>query len=117
MKLKELRGLFQPGRAARLFRARPQKPDDRAPVDFRYKVQKDGKDAMFLVGAHRFLKVSQVQKSDPDYLDWILSKDNYPEEIKEIIRYIRNSPRKWTREEFVEKVLGKPVKRKFGSKI
>lgn len=89
MKLKELRGLFRlrPGDSTRAMRGRFVDVDVWA--DFRYKIQRDGKDALFKFGTHKNRTVSQVDKLDPEYLDWILQRDTFPEEIKEIIRYVR----------------------------
>ena len=92
MKLKELQALFslRPDDSSRAIRKRAKKielSDDSD--DFRYKVQKDGKDALFKIGQHKHRTVSEVEQLDPEYLTWILQQPSYSEEIKDIIKYVR----------------------------
>jgi exodeoxyribonuclease X-like protein len=92
MKLSELRGLFglRPLEAERAIRKRTKQIDPpEETADFRYKIQKDGKDALFKIGQHKHRTVSEVQKADPSYLDWILNQPSYSNELKDIIRFVR----------------------------
>jgi hypothetical protein len=92
MLLKELRRLFRRGETETERRERLREEERlKAAIegDFRYKIQKDGKDAMMMYGKYKFHTVSSIQKQDPEYLDAILNRPTMPQEIKEIIRYVR----------------------------
>ncbi len=58
-------------------------------------VDRDGKlvwrdgEAYFGFGKHRYHALEQVTREDPDYIDWIISKADFPTEFVEICRQAR----------------------------
>jgi hypothetical protein len=56
--------------------------------DVRYKIAADGKDVLFQFGRHRGKTAKQIAASDDrDYLNWLLKQD-FPAELKDVIRYV-----------------------------
>ncbi len=61
---------------------------DADPALRRYKISDDGTDAILMFGRHKGLRVSDVDKKDPAYLNWILT-DNFKSDLKEVVRYVQ----------------------------
>jgi RecJ-like exonuclease len=59
----------------------------------RYKISEKGDDALIKFGTHRGKTLVEIRRIDPTYLEWIL-KENFPEDIKDICRYILNKKSK-----------------------
>jgi DNA polymerase-3 subunit epsilon len=60
-------------------------------------VWRDG-NAFFSFGKHRFHSLEQVSREDPDYIDWIITKADFPRDFIEICRQARRGvfPKKAT---------------------
>lgn len=54
----------------------------------RYKVSKDGKDALLKFGRHRGKRLSVVASEDPTYLRFIIESE-LPSELKDVAKYLR----------------------------
>jgi DNA polymerase-3 subunit epsilon len=67
-------------------------------------VDKEGKlvwrdaEAYFNFGKHRYRSLEQVTREDPDYIDWIVAKGDFPMDFIDICRNARRGffPRKKT---------------------
>ncbi len=59
--------------------------------DRRYKINQEGSDALLKFGAHHGLTLRQIKATDPTYLDWMLRESGFPDELKDVIRYIQTT--------------------------
>lgn len=59
-----------------------------SPGSGRYVVSSDGDDAILQFGKHVGKSVSELQRTDPSYLDWMMHQD-FPHELIDIIRHVK----------------------------
>ena len=56
-------------------------------IDGRFTISGDGKDAILHFGKHKNRALSELIKTHPGYLDWIMRED-FPASIKDVIGYL-----------------------------
>jgi hypothetical protein len=83
VKLSELRKQLRTGELQAALAEQPSA----GPSLRQYRLNKDGTDALILFGKHKGLRISQITKKDPSYLNWILEEE-FTKELKEVVRYV-----------------------------
>jgi hypothetical protein len=74
-----------------------------------YKINAAGSDALIKFGRHRGLTLLQIKQKEPGYLDFVRNSD-FPEELKDVVRFIQTSDASKEIAEAASSIAGGPRK-------